>query len=200
VFYKKYPSHAISWQNTNTLLFSSSGIYLLIIWSGQYLKKMSYLSENVISILTWPIKRCFPDSKIVHNIWIPGSSCMIRMCSSGKILFISVISIGTLGMRDNWSATTFSTLFLSHISRSNSYKRRIHRISFALASFFVIRYFSAEWSINTVVLDPSRYCQNFSNANTTTKNFFSVVVIDLYVVQSPTRIIDHVLLIIDALS
>ena len=49
-------------------------------------------------------------------------------------------------------------------------------MSQAFASFLSIRYRSAEWSVNIVVLVPSRYGRNFSNANTTAKNSFSVVV------------------------
>ena len=49
-------------------------------------------------------------------------------------------------------------------------------MSQALASFFGIKYLSAKWSVKMVVFDPSRYGQNFSKANTTAKNSFSVVV------------------------
>jgi len=48
-------------------------------------------------------------------------------------------------------------------------------MSRAFASFLSIRYRSVEWSVNIVILVPSRYGRNFSNANTTAKNSFSVV-------------------------
>jgi len=46
----------------------------------------------------------------------------------------------------------------------------------SLASFFNFKFLSAEWSVEMVVFDPSRYGQHFSKAKTTTKNSFSVVV------------------------
>ena len=49
-------------------------------------------------------------------------------------------------------------------------------MSLALTSFFAIRYLSAEWSVNTVVLNLSRYCLKFSNAKIMAKISFSVVV------------------------
>ena len=97
------------------------------------------------------------------------------MCSSRKSSLIGIVSVGSLGILERWSATTFSTLFLSFISKSTSCKRSIHRISLAFASFFCIKSLRVEWLVKIVVLDPSRYWWNFSNANTTTKNFFSVV-------------------------
>ena len=45
-----------------------------------------------------------------------------------------------------------------------------------LVILLIMRYLSAEWSVKMVVLDPSRQGQNFSKANTTAKNSFSVVV------------------------
>ena len=54
-----------------------------------------------------------------------------------------------------------STPFLLWISRLNSCKRRINRISQVFTSFFVIRYLSAEWSVNNIALDSSRHGWNF---------------------------------------
>jgi len=45
-----------------------------------------------------------------------------------------------------------------------------------LASFFCMRYQSAEWLENIVVLVQSRYGRKIFNANTTAKNSFSNVV------------------------
>jgi hypothetical protein len=44
---------------------------------------------------------------------------------------------------DIWSATEFSTPFLSRISTSNSWSRSIHRIRCGVASFFIKRYQSS---------------------------------------------------------
>ena len=49
-------------------------------------------------------------------------------------------------------------------------------MSRALASFLCMRYQSAEWSVNMVVLVSSRYGWNVSNANIIVKNSFSVIV------------------------
>ena len=49
-------------------------------------------------------------------------------------------------------------------------------MSQTFASFLSIRYQSAEWSVNMVILVPSRYGRNFSNVYTTAKNSFLVVV------------------------
>jgi len=74
-------------------------------------------------------------------------------------------------------------------------------MSVALASFFVIRYLSAEWSVNTVVLDLSRYCPKFFERKYYGQKFlFGRSVIELCIIQSSTQIIDHVLSIIDVLS
>jgi len=63
-----------------------------------FLKEKPYLSEKMMSILTRPIGRYLPSSKIVHNIYT--SLHIARMCSSGKSSFIGVISTGALGIRD----------------------------------------------------------------------------------------------------
>ena len=153
---------------------SSDDLVRIVFEKIRFFPKISYLSKKTISILTRPIIRCLPGSKIVYNICYQGSLHNARMCSSGKFSLNGVVSIGALGIRDKWSAITFFTPFLSHILRSNAYKRRIHRMSLALTSSFVRRYLSAEWSMNIVVLNPSRYGRNFSNMNTTTKDSFSV--------------------------
>ena len=58
--------------------------------------------------------------------------------------------------RGKWSATTFSTLFLYLIVISNSWTRRIHHMKRGFASYLVIKYFKAAWSVKTTMIDPMR--------------------------------------------
>ena len=66
----------------------------------------------------------------------------LRSISSHRKSFIGGSWLFILVMHDKWSATEFSTPFLSLISRSNSWSRRIHLINLSLASFLVKRYLS----------------------------------------------------------
>ena len=131
-------------------------------------KRKPHLTHETVFVLAWPIRRCSPGCKVIRYVSILGLSTHYKNVFV-RSSFIGIFSFGALGILDKWSATTFSTPFLSLISRSNSCKRSIHRISLAFASFFCIKYFRAEWSVKIVVLDPSRYWRNFSNANTTAK-------------------------------
>ena len=71
----------------------------------------------------------------------------LRSISSCRKSFIDGSWVLVLVMRDKWSATEFSTPFLSLISRSNSWSRRIHLINLGLASFLVKRCLSTTWSV-----------------------------------------------------
>jgi hypothetical protein len=77
------------------------------------------------------------NSQYLHTkglISSPWGSCHLE--GSGRIL-----------IRNKWSAIEFSTPFLSLISKSNSWSRRIHLMSLGLVSFLVRRYFRAAWSV-----------------------------------------------------
>ena len=54
----------------------------------------------------------------------------------------------------------------------NSWSRRIHLISLALASCLVNRYFKVEWSIKITMNDPTKYALNLSKALTTASSSF----------------------------
>ena len=69
----------------------------------------------------------------------------------------------------------FDTLFISNF-KIKLLKEEDSTNESGLLSFLSIRYRSAEWSVNMVVLVSSRYGRKFSNANITVKNSFSVVV------------------------
>jgi len=47
-------------------------------------------------------------------------------------------------MRERWSATRFSTPFLSQIFKLNSWRSKTHLINLGLASFFASKYLRAE--------------------------------------------------------
>jgi len=55
-------------------------------------------------------------------------------------------------------------------------------MSHAFAFFFVMRYLNVEWSVNTMVFDPSKYERNFSNANSAAKILFCSSVVLLCVI------------------
>ena len=73
-------------------------------------------------------------------------------------------------------ATTFSTPFLSLISRSNSCKRSTDLIKSGLVSCFVSKYLRTIWLMNTMTLAPTKYDLNLSKAKIIVSNSFSVVV------------------------
>ena len=63
-------------------------------------------------------------------------SVTFRSMSSHRKSFIGGPCRLVTCIRDRWSATVFSSPFLSFISRSNSWSKRIHLIRRGLASFF----------------------------------------------------------------
>ena len=72
-----------------------------------------------------------------------------RRVSSLKQSFIGRFDTCTC-ILERWSTTQLSAPFLSLISKSNSWRSTIQRMSRCLASFLVKRYFSAAWSIYTI--------------------------------------------------
>ena len=94
---------------------------------------------------------------------------------------------------DKWSATTFSTPFLSLIWRLNSWSKRIHHINLALASCLVSKYFKAEWSVNTTIEDPTkRSTKLIQGKNYSQQLLLSSCVVLLSLIQSSACIIDHI--------
>jgi hypothetical protein len=92
---------------------------------------------------------------VVHNLQPYNSQysrkrfgvCYLEECVIPKIVINGNLCVSLYCSLDKWSATKFSTPFLSLISMSNSWSKRIHQINRGLASFLVRRYLRAAWSV-----------------------------------------------------
>ena len=121
-------------------------------------------------------------------------SSITKSCSYGKSSLTCTSSLGPSN-HDRWSATRFSIPFLSLISRSNSCNRRTHYISLYFASFLLIRYLMADWSLCTITLLPIKLGLNSSKAKTMANSFFffffSGGIVQLGIIQSLASIVDN---------
>lgn len=93
---------------------------------------------------------------------------IFKICSSWKLSLIGeVLKDSSQTSLDKWSATTFSTPFLSRMVMSNSWRRRIHLINLGLASCLERRYFKPAWSLkdNNILSNKVRseffQCKNY---------------------------------------
>lgn len=126
------------------------------------------LNQKLPFVLCSPSRGNLTNHQIVDNMSIPR-----QLGKSSRMAEVLAESLNS--SRDKWSATTFSTLFLSLMVRLNSYRRRIHLIKHALASLLEMRYLRAAWSVKTMIGEPNRFARNLSRAKTTASNSFSVV-------------------------
>ena len=98
-----------------------------------------------------------------------GEFKILKSCSSRKVSLIGIDSKDSSQTSlDKWSATTFSTPFLSQMVMANSWSKIIHWINLGLASFLGRRYFKAAWSLKTTVGEPTIgkqlvQCKYYSN-------------------------------------
>lgn len=94
---------------------------------------------------------------------------------NSSTMFFSFLVTFEFSNREKWQATTFSTLFLSLISRLNSWNKSIYMSSWGIESPFLSKYVCVALSKKITTLKPIKYKPNFPKINTIAKNSFSMM-------------------------
>ena len=100
--------------------------------------------QKFLLLLRGPLGWNLTCHQIIDYVRIPWAVYKRKSCSSGKLSPMGKPWEVDSGInRDNWSATTFSTPFLSLLVRLNSWHSRIHLVKRGLVSCFDSKYFSS---------------------------------------------------------
>lgn len=145
-------------------------------------KEFSHIRHELTTLVGIQVRRHDITNQIVSIVWNYGikswdSSNTLQSRNESMISNPSSnFSVAPSSNLEKWSATWFLIPFLLMTSKSTSWRRSTYLINFRFASFFAIKYCSAEWFVCTTTLVPDRYDLNFSNAKTTASRFCSVIV------------------------